>query len=117
MVPKGFVCKQCGNCCLKFLDAAQGEAAPSDVELWQRSGRNDILAWVYPMTFSDGRVVSDIWISPTTHDDVDRCPWLRKLPGQNKYICRINDVKPGFCKKYPITKKHALEIGCEGFDP
>ena len=51
--------------------------------------------------------VYDIWISPVTGEDVQRCPWLRKLPNKEKYICRIHDVKPEHCRAYPKSKKHA----------
>jgi len=39
--------------------------------------------------------VYDIWMHPGTGDYVSSCPWLHKLPHQNKYVCRIQDVKPG----------------------
>jgi Fe-S-cluster containining protein len=58
----------------------------------------------------------DIWISPVTGEDVQRCPWLRKLPNQEKYICRIHDVKPEHCRAYPRSKEHALKTGCRGFE-
>ena len=45
-----------------------------------------------------------------------RCSWLRKLPNQDKYICRIHDVKPEHCRAYPKSKKHALKTGCRGFE-
>ncbi|MBT4377022.1 hypothetical protein HOD29_06630 [archaeon] len=60
--------------------------------------------------------IHDIWISPKTRDDVSRCPWLRKLPKQEKYICRIQDLKPTHCRMYPQSKKHAEKTGCRGFE-
>jgi len=60
--------------------------------------------------------IYDIWINPKTGDDVLRCPWLRKLPNQDKYICRIHDVKPEHCRKYPRSRQHAEEIGCKEQD-
>ena len=60
--------------------------------------------------------VYDIWISPRTGDDVSRCPWLRKVPGSDKYTCRIHDVKPDRCRQYPLSRRHAEETGCKGFD-
>ena len=87
-----------------------------DVAMWEREGRFDILEWVHPITLGEGHYIYDIWISPKTGDDVWRCPWLRKLPRQDKYICRIHDVKPEHCRKYPKSKKHAAETGCGGFE-
>ena len=76
--------------------------------------RDDILEWTDMIDCGDGERVYDIWISPRTGDDVSRCPWLRKLPKQNKYICRIQGVKPKVCREYPKTEKHAKETGCKG---
>ena len=113
--PKGFKCKQCGHCCLNLLDAFCTTADPEDIELWEKEGRDDILAWVVNVS-TDDFPVYDLWISPTTGEEVERCPWLRKLPNKNKYICRIHDVKPKHCKEYPRSRKHAKETGCKGFE-
>ena len=64
----------------------------------------------------EGEQIYDIWISPRTGDDVERCPWLRKLPGRNRYICRIHDAKPEHCRIYPQSREHAEKTGCPGFD-
>ena len=117
MPPKGFVCKQCGNCCQMFVDAYQGNPTHEDVALWKKHGRDDILAWVDAHEYSNGKMTYDTWISPKTHDYVNRCPWLRKLPGQNKYKCLIDSVKPELCRNYPKTRKHAMDDGCKGFEP
>jgi len=60
--------------------------------------------------------IHDIWISPKTGDDVSRWPWLRKLPKQDKYICRIHDLKPEHCIKYPKSREHDEKTGCRGFE-
>jgi Fe-S-cluster containining protein len=83
--------------------------------MWRDHDRDDILAWVDPIELGNGGYVYDVWINPRTHDDVARCPWLRKLPGKDKYICRIHDVKPKVCREYPKSKVHAKETGCKGF--
>ena len=115
MRPSGFVCKQCGNCCLNLYDAYQHSADQADVDLWRENGRDDILAWVDPIPIDNGRYIYDVWINPKTGGDVARCPWLRKLRGQDKYICSIHDVKPRVCREYPKSKNHAKETGCKGF--
>ena len=70
--------------------------------------------WI-PSRWGEGQFVYDIWISPKTGDDVARCPWLRKLPGKEKYACRIHDVKPVHCREYPRSREHAAETGCKEF--
>ena len=42
-----------------------------------------------------------------------RCPWLRKLPGQEKYMCRIYYDRPDDCKHYPVDIDQMLGDGCE----
>ena len=116
MPPKGFKCKQCGNCCLNLYDAFSTCATDEDIRMWDSNGRDDILDWVDPIHVGGNEYVFDIWISPATGEDVTRCPWLRKLPNKDKYICRIQDVKPEHCRAYPRSRKHALKTGCRGFE-
>jgi Fe-S-cluster containining protein len=105
-----FKCVQCGHCCLDLSDAYQTSVPDSDLTRWEREQRFDILDWVGPFEGMD-----EIWISPKTGEYVNRCPWLRKLPKQNKYICRIHETKPEKCRKFPKSKRHALDNGCKGF--
>lgn len=116
MPPKNFKCKRCGNCCLNLTEAYQTSVSDEDIEMWEDEGRSDILAWVCSMRLGGGRYIHDIWIHPKTDADVWRCPWLRKLPNQNKYKCRIQNLKPGHCRAYPHSKEHAEETGCKAFE-
>lgn len=79
-----------------------------DVRRWEAAGREDILQWV--------ECTHDIWIHPETGDDVDRCPWLRKVRGQDRYQCRIYTLRPDICRNYPLSQEHAERTGCPGFD-
>jgi Fe-S-cluster containining protein len=120
MPPEGFRCKQCGRCCVDLHDAYQASASDEDIELWTAQGRDDILQWVsfIPVGKDESgkmHYVYDIWISPGTGEDVDRCPWLRRLPKRDMYVCRIHEVKPQVCRDYPISRAHAEETGCRGF--
>jgi Fe-S-cluster containining protein len=110
MPPEGFVCKQCGHCCL-HLGAYQTCATEEDIASWEEHGRDDLLDWV--IQIAPG--VYDIWMNPETGDYVNRCPWLDRKPGQGKYICRIQALKPEICRDYPVSKEHAEETGCPGF--
>jgi len=105
-----FKCIQCGHCCLELPEAYQTSVPDYDVKRWEREQRFDILEWVRAFGYGN-----DIWISPKTDEDVNRCPWLRKLPKQNKYICRIHETKPEHCRNFPKSKRHALDCGCKGF--
>lgn len=83
-----FVCQQCGHCCLNLSDAIATCATEADVRRWEAAGRDDILVWVDPIAVGDAHVY-DIWINPKTGEDVRRCPWLRKVRGADRYVCRI----------------------------
>ena len=105
-----FQCVQCGHCCMNLSGAYQTSIPDADVKRWKREHRYDILEWVD--TFGG---LNDIWISPKTGEAVSRCPWLRKLPKKDKYICRIHQTKPAHCRNFPKSKRHALDSGCQGF--
>jgi Fe-S-cluster containining protein len=105
-----FKCIQCGHCCLDLSGAYQTSVPDSDVTRWESEQRFDILEWV--ISFGG---INEIWISPKTGEYVNRCPWLRKLPKQNKYICRIHGTKPEHCRNFPKSKRHALDNDCKGF--
>jgi Fe-S-cluster containining protein len=105
---------------LNLYDAYQTSATDEDIELWEKESREDILEWVSYIPIGkdeSGKThyVYDIWISPRTGDYVDRCPWLRKLPKKDKYICRIQEVKPSVCRNFPISREHSGKSGCRGF--
>jgi hypothetical protein len=113
--PEGFKCKQCGHCCMN-LNAHYMSVPQEDVDRWHEAGRHDILEWVASIPVGDGEFMNDIWISPTTGEEARRCPWLRKLPRKDQYICRIQDLKPTVCRVFPQSRKHAEKCGCKGFD-
>jgi Fe-S-cluster containining protein len=114
MTQPGFHCQQCGRCCLNLGDAIATCATEADIARWEAAGREDILAWVDPIALGHERVY-DLWIDPETGEDVGRCPWLRKVRGAKRYVCRIHDLKPEHCRRYPRSRRHADEAGCPGY--
>lgn len=95
-------CNQCGKCCTKYSDGGLS-ALPSEIESWEMF-RPDIYRYV-----SGG----NIWISPVTGKQMERCPWLRKLPDQDKYTCDIYYDRPEDCKHYPVTIEQMVVDECE----
>jgi Fe-S-cluster containining protein len=95
-------CNQCGKCCIRYsngdLSASADEIASWDVY------RPDIYRYV-----SDGK----IWMDPETGKQIERCPWLNKLPGQNKYTCDIYYDRPDDCRYYPVTVDQMVADECE----
>ena len=93
MPPKGFKCKQCGNCCLNLYDAFQTSVTDEDVELWEQEGRWDILEWVDSIPLGDGQFVHG-------------CPIL--LEPISKWICFVSSsvkIKCPGCTGYQSPDK------------
>ena len=106
-----FSCHRCGHCCqtLQF----HTECTARDYELWEARGRRDITEWV-GLVRKNGIVSYQIWVVPGTRQYADVCPWLREIPDQNRYECRIRGVRPEICRQYPGSRKHADMTGCMG---
>ena len=108
-----FRCRRCGRCCRTLM--FHTECRVRDYALWESIGRKDIMDHV-SLVRRDGKLVScRIWVKPGTREYVQGCPWLRKIPDQNRYECGIRDVRPEICRQYPGTRKHAEMTGCIGF--
>ena len=101
--PKNFDCKQCGRCCLIYGGLLQASSA--DIKLWEKEGRDDILKW---------ECWGELWINRDTNTEAFRCPFLRKLPNKDKYICRIYDFRPEVCRGYPVDLCQAKTDRCRG---
>ncbi|MGJ8685879.1 MAG: YkgJ family cysteine cluster protein [Spongiibacteraceae bacterium] len=95
-------CNLCGKCCTHYGDGGLSASA-SEIDWWEIF-RPEIFKYV-----RDG----NIWVSPITNKPMKRCPWLRKLPNQRKYICRIYHDRPDDCKHYPVTIEQMVADDCE----
>lgn len=95
-------CNQCGKCCTRYSNGGL-TASADEIEYWDNF-RPDIYRYV-----NDG----SIWMDPDTGKQIELCPWLRKLSGQNKYTCDIYYDRPDDCKHYPVTIEQMLEDDCE----
>lgn len=95
-------CNQCGKCCVKYSNDGLS-ASKREIEYWEIN-RPDIYRYV-----SDGK----IWIDPDTDKQLALCPWLKKLPNQNKYTCNIYYDRPADCKFYPSTVEEMIKDRCE----
>lgn len=102
-------CNFCGKCCKHGEGSGLGSATTNDIKLWKRE-RPDILNYAPPPLY-------DLWVSPITGEETRRCPWLRKLPKKDKFICRIQQVKPEVCHNYPVNVQQMIEDGCEMLEP
>jgi len=95
-------CNQCGKCCTNY---GGGNLSVTAEEIdWWETYSPEIARYV-----SGGK----IWVSPVTGETMARCPWLRKLPNQDKYICRIYYNRPNDCKYYPVDIEQMVRDDCE----
>ena len=95
-------CNQCGKCCKKYSHGGLS-ASHSEIDWWE-THRPEIFRYV-----RDGK----IWISPVTGKQLLICPWLERVPNQEKYICRIYFDRPDDCKHYPVTIDQMVGDECE----
>lgn len=95
-------CNQCGKCCINYSNGGLSASA-SETEHWENF-RPDIFRYV-----NDGK----IWMDPDTGNQIERCPWLKKLPNQNKYTCDIYHDRPDDCKFYPVSIEDMIKDECE----
>ena len=95
-------CNQCGKCCTKYSNGGLSASA-SEIESWEIF-RPDIFSYVNS---------GNIWMSPDTGKQIELCPWLRKLPNQDKYICDIYYDRPDDCRYYPVTIEQMVTDECE----
>jgi len=95
-------CNQCGKCCIKYSDGGL-TASASEIELWEIF-RPNISLYVRN---------GELWFDPNTGQQIQRCPWLRKEPGQEKYTCDIYYDRPEDCRHYPVTIEKMIEDECE----
>ncbi len=95
-------CNQCGKCCIKYGNGGLSATA-SEIEFWEVF-RPDISRYVR---------AGKIWMDPDSGQQLERCPWLRKAPGQEKYTCDIYHDRPDDCKHYPVNLDEMVRDECE----
>jgi uncharacterized protein len=99
-------CNSCGKCCTKYSNGGLS-ATSTEIEFWEVF-RPEIARYV-----SDGM----IWMEPSTGNQIELCPWLRKVEGEHRYLCEIYYDRPDDCKHYPVTITQMVEDQCEMLEP
>jgi Fe-S-cluster containining protein len=95
-------CTGCGKCCVIYGGGGLS-ASKEEIEYWENN-RPDIASHV-----GSGK----IWIDPATGEQMLTCPWLEKVPDQDKYLCRIYHDRPDDCRYYPVHIDEMIRDGCE----
>ena len=109
-------CTQCGRCCTNSDFMGSLTASGDDVKRWRREGRDDILSWVQVLA-GENNPFGDLWISPRTGNEAQRCPFVRKIRGQERYTCTIYETRPETCQQYPMAVDHMKTVRCEMLEP
>lgn len=99
-------CNQCGKCCINYSNGGLSASA-SEIDYWEIH-RPDIYRYVS---------AGNIWMNPETAEQLKRCPWLKKLPDQDKYACNIYFDRPDDCKFYPVSIEDMIKDECEMLEP
>lgn len=112
----GFDCRVCGHCCRHLRDAHQGRVSAEEVAVWRAMGQDKLLRFVKEEQ-GQGYTYFTAWVHPTTGKHFRKCPWLYKVDGAPRYVCRIHEVKPLKCRAFPLWREQAERAGCPSFEP
>jgi Fe-S-cluster containining protein len=74
------------------------QATGEDVKRWRREGRQDILRFASVLGPSDDPS-ADLWVDEEGLGR-ERCPFVRKVRGQPRYLCTIYETRPQVCRDY-----------------
>lgn len=99
-------CNSCGKCCIKYGNGGLS-ASDQDIEMWELF-KPDIHLYVRR---------GEIWFDPQSGQQLTTCPWLRKSPDQNSYLCDIYLDRPEDCRHYPSHVNEMIDDQCEMLEP
>lgn len=103
-----FKCKQCGRCCLATDHV---DISEEDIALWKSIGRDDLYS---PEMEAEWDYFGASYLF--RNQNSFRCPFLRKKKNKSTYYCKIQNIKPIFCRSFPKDKKHAKDFcNCPGY--
>ena len=95
-------CNSCGKCCIKYGNGRLSASA-QDLATWEAL-RPDIYRYVRN---------GNIWVNPTSGEQLELCPWLRREPDQLQFTCAIYADRPEDCRLYPSTISEMRLDECE----
>jgi uncharacterized protein len=98
-LPPGSPCTNCGKCCTNPSYMMTLGATGADVKRWRQEGRADILRFASVLG-PDKNPYADLWVDDERGIERSRCPFVRKVPNQNRYLCTIYETRPQICRDY-----------------
>lgn len=107
-----FNCTACGKCCLE--GAGWLPLVEDDIARLEGQGPEVLkyVTWQGEPGARQGSLSSTL----VTGRETTRCPFIRKRRGRAAYDCRIYEVRPNVCRRYPTSPDHARYTGCDGYD-
>jgi len=111
-LPPGSPCTNCGKCCTNASYMGNLQATGEDVKRWRHEGRHDILRFAEVLGRPDDPW-ADLWADQVTGAERFRCPFVRKVRGQNRYLCTIYETRPQVCRDYTPWEPNTI---CEVVD-
>jgi Fe-S-cluster containining protein len=91
-------CTNCGKCCTNASFMGTLQATGDDIKRWRRERRADILK--FAVILGPARdPFADLWVT-AEGEEKERCPFVRKVPRQNRYLCQIYETRPQVCRDY-----------------
>jgi Fe-S-cluster containining protein len=98
-LPPGSPCTNCGKCCINTAFMGSLQATGEDIKRWRREGRHDILRFASVLGPA-ANPYADLWIDQQTENERLRCPFVRKVRGQKRYLCTVYETRPQVCRDY-----------------
>jgi|SRR6516164_8874653 len=113
-LPPGSPCTNCGKCCTNPAFMGTLQATGEDVKRWRRQRRHDILRFASVLGPPEDPW-ADLWVDDERDGlEHERCPFVRKVRGQPRYLCTIYETRPQVCRDYEPWAPDSI---CEVVEP
>jgi len=118
---KGFVCKQCGECCRIFW-LTESKADWEKIVDFIKREYDGVLVLEYDFEEPTVHFIESVDDLPWIELDECSCPFFRRLRAHrgrftSKFYCEIHEFKPEACNFFPADKEHAKNFcDCPGYD-
>lgn len=101
---KDFKCQRCGRCCKELQGSLY--LTENEVKGWKKHIVKSNYGKFSAISFADilPTGTADLFFHPIEERELFRCPFLRKLPGEDKYKCLVQRIKPQICQDFPFTE-------------
>ena len=106
-------CQQCGECCTKYSNGSGlGSVDEDQIQEWEVFAPHVLKYLGMFPDYGSGRF-GDMWLSPITGMELERCPFLRKIRNKPIYKCTIYEWRPSVCRGYPVDIEQMKKDNCK----